>query len=97
MFEMVAKLGSLANDRIILSYSPKTLCYQALKQVGELFPGRSKVTRAYLHSEQDVRKALDNAGFEVRRVGKTATKFYFSNLIEAVRKTKPGSQSVYSS
>jgi magnesium-protoporphyrin O-methyltransferase len=56
-----------------------------LKKVGELFPGPSKATRAYLHSEDEVRGALANAGFRVTRSTRTATSFYFSTLIEAVR------------
>jgi magnesium-protoporphyrin O-methyltransferase len=86
MSEMVEKLGSLASERVILSFAPRTLFYQALKKVGELFPGKSKATRAYLHAEEDVRCALGKAGFEVRRKEATATKFYFSTLLEAVRK-----------
>lgn len=86
MYEFVAKLGSLAEDRLILSFAPKTLYYQALKKVGDLFPGRSKATRAYLHAETDVLQALDEAGFKVQRKEMTATSFYFSRLLEAVRK-----------
>jgi magnesium-protoporphyrin O-methyltransferase len=35
-------------------------------QIGGLFPGPSKTTRAYLHPEDKVRDALKAAGFEVR-------------------------------
>jgi magnesium-protoporphyrin O-methyltransferase len=87
MTEMVEKLGGLASERVILSFAPKTLFYQVLKKVGELFPGKSKATRAYLHAEEDVRRALKKAGFVVRRKEATATKFYFSTLLEAVRRT----------
>lgn len=89
MYEMVDKLGRIAKDRIILSFAPKTPYHQALKKVGELFPGRSKVTRAYLHAEKDVRRALNRAGFTVQREDMTATKFYFSRLFEAVRRENP--------
>ena len=85
MAGMVAKLGSLAKKRMIISFAPKTWYYDILKKIGELFPGPSKTTRAYLHTEEDVRKALKAAGFEVRRTEMTATSFYFSRLIEAVR------------
>lgn len=54
-------------------------------QVGGLFPGPSKTTRAYLHKEEDVRAALTSAGFEVKREHLTAANFYFSQLFEAVR------------
>ena len=33
--------------------------YRALKSIGELFPGPSKTTRAYLHPEESVVNALE--------------------------------------
>lgn len=85
MMEMVGHLCSLATDRVIISFAPKTWYYVILKKVGELFPGPSKTTRAYLHEEETVRKALTAAGFEVAREEMTATSFYFSRLLEAKR------------
>lgn len=83
MSEMVTHLCSLADERVLISFAPKTWYYQALKKVGELFPGPSKTTRAYLHEEEVVRDALKKAGFEVAREEMTATNFYFSRLLEA--------------
>jgi magnesium-protoporphyrin O-methyltransferase len=83
---MIGHLTSLAQDRVIVSFAPKTLQYSLLKRVGELFPGPSKATRAYLHAETDVEAALNAAGFEVTRRDMTATSFYFSRLFEAKRK-----------
>lgn len=85
MSEMVGHLCSLAEDRVIISFAPKTWYYVFLKKIGELFPGPSKTTRAYLHEEEIVRKALKGAGFEVARDDMTATNFYFSRLLEAKR------------
>ena len=85
MSAMVSKLGSLAKKRMIISFAPKTWYYDILKKIGELFPGPSKTTRAYLHTEEDVRKALKAAGFTVKRTEMTGTSFYFSRLLEAVR------------
>lgn len=85
MSEMVGHLCSLAEDRVIISFAPKTWYYVFLKKIGELFPGPSKTTRAYLHEEEIVRKALKEAGFEVARDDMTATNFYFSRLLEAKR------------
>merc|ERR1712070_1057952 len=62
MAEMVTHLCSLANDRVIISFAPKTWYYTLLKKIGELFPGPSKTTRAYLHEESVVRDALTKAG-----------------------------------
>ncbi|CAJ1966989.1 unnamed protein product [Cylindrotheca closterium] len=85
MSEMVGHLCSLAQDRVIISFAPKTWYYVFLKKIGELFPGPSKTTRAYLHEEEVVRQALSKAGFEVARDEMTATNFYFSRLLEAKR------------
>jgi hypothetical protein len=135
---MVAHLASLAEQRLIVSFAPKTPFYSVLKRIGELFPGPSKVcwcdhvvgyrpcrscklartwsapaslasplsrvqrinhavplccyyycccqaTRAYLHAEADVEAALSRAGFTVVKREMTATKFYFSRLLEAVK------------
>eukprot|EP00210_Caulerpa_lentillifera_P007295 g6974.t1 len=83
--EMITHLASLAKDRLIISFAPKTLFYSILKRVGELFPGPSKATRAYLHSEEDVEQSLIKAGFKIVNREMTATNFYFSRLFEAVR------------
>jgi magnesium-protoporphyrin O-methyltransferase len=85
MKQMVNHLCSLSNRRVIISFAPKTWYYEILKKVGELFPGPSKTTRAYLHDEQIVRTALQNAGYTVTRDEMTGTNFYFSRLLEAKR------------
>lgn len=83
MTEMVQHLCDLSDRRVMISFAPKTWYYQLLKKIGELFPGPSKTTRAYLHEEEIVRNALSKAGFEVTREEMTATNFYFSRLLEA--------------
>lgn len=82
---MISHLASLAEERLIISFAPKTLAYSILKRIGELFPGPSKATRAYLHAEADVEAALQRAGWKVVKREMTATQFYFSRLVEAVR------------
>ncbi|KAI5383894.1 magnesium protoporphyrin IX methyltransferase, chloroplastic [Lathyrus oleraceus] len=81
---MIAHLASLAEKRLVVSFAPKTFYYDALKRVGELFPGPSKATRAYLHSEADVERALRKVGWTIKKRGLIATQFYFAKLIEAV-------------
>lgn len=81
---MIGHLASLAEKRLILSYAPKTVYFNVLKRIGELFPGPSKATRAYLHAERDVETALRKVGWRVRNKGFISTQFYFANLIEAV-------------
>ncbi|RYH05955.1 hypothetical protein EON65_43495 [archaeon] len=82
---IIWRLGQLANERLILSFAPRTLFYSLLKKLGALFPGKSRTTRAYLHSEEEVVRCLQRAGFRVQRSEMTATRFYFSRLLEAVR------------
>jgi magnesium-protoporphyrin O-methyltransferase len=48
-------------------------------------PPHLQATRAYLHAEADVEAALQRAGFKVVKREMTATSFYFSRLLEAVR------------
>lgn len=84
--EMISHLCSLADARIILSFAPKTCFLTILKKIGSFFPGPSKATRAYLHREADVIKILEKNGFSVERTAMTKTRFYFSRLIEAVKK-----------
>ena len=85
MAEMIGHLCSLANERVIFSFAPKTWYYVLLKKIGEMFPGPSKTTRAYLHEEELVRNAMAKAGFQISREEMTATNFYFSRLLEAKR------------
>ncbi|MDX1977713.1 MAG: magnesium protoporphyrin IX methyltransferase [Pseudanabaenaceae cyanobacterium bins.68] len=85
---LISHLASLASDRLIISFAPKNLYYTLLKKVGESFPGASKTTRAYLHPESRVRALLQDLGFQITRQEFTATQFYFSRLLEAVRSDK---------
>lgn len=86
---MIAHLASLAEERLLLSFAPRTIYYNVLKRIGELFPGPSKATRAYLHAEKDVERALEKVGWTVRKKGFISTQFYFANLIEAVPMGSP--------
>ncbi|MBD2182357.1 magnesium protoporphyrin IX methyltransferase [Planktothrix sp. FACHB-1355] len=85
--EMIAHLASLAESRLILSFAPKTLCLSLLKKIGSFFPGASKATRAYLHREADIVEILKTCGFTVQRQDMIRTRFYFSRLLEATRKS----------
>ena len=81
---MIGRLASLAENRLLLSFAPKTFYYDLLKRVGELFPLPSKVTRAYLHAEADGEWALKKVGWKIRKRGLITTQFYFARLVEAV-------------
>ncbi len=82
---MIKHLASLAENRLILSFAPKTLCLTLLKKIGEFFPGPSKTTRAYQHKEKDIIEILENNGFTIQRTDMTSTRFYYSRILEAVK------------
>ena len=82
---MISHLASLSENRLIISFAPKTLAYSVLKRIGELFPGPSKATRAYLHAEGDVEASLKKSGFRIVKKEMTATSFYFSRLFACER------------
>jgi magnesium-protoporphyrin O-methyltransferase len=84
--EMISHLSSIAQSRVILSFAPKTLALTVLKKIGEFFPGPSKTTRAYQHREADIIKILESNGFVINRTAMNSTSFYYSRLLEAVRK-----------
>jgi magnesium-protoporphyrin O-methyltransferase len=85
--EMINHLSSLAESRLIISFAPKTLCLSLLKKIGSFFPGPSKTTRAYLHREAEIVKILESCGFSIDRKEMTKTRFYFSRILEATRKS----------
>lgn len=85
--EMINHLSSLSESRLIISFAPKTPCLSLLKKIGSFFPGPSKTTRAYLHREVDIVKILESCGFSIERKAMTKTRFYFSRILEATRKS----------
>lgn len=84
--DMIGHLASMAESRLILSFAPKTLGLTVLKKIGELFPGPSKTTRAYQHREADIVQILQNNGLTMGRETMTSTRFYYSRLLEAIRR-----------
>lgn len=82
---MVKHLADCAESRFIISFAPKTFFLSILKKIGEFFPGPSKTTRAYQHSEADIVKILQDNGFTIKRQDMTSTSFYYSRILEAVR------------
>jgi magnesium-protoporphyrin O-methyltransferase len=85
--EMIKHLLAMADRRFIVSFAPHTTAYCILKKIGEFFPGPSKATRAYLHREAAVIKILEEQGFEIKRRAFSKGNFYFSKMIEAVKKS----------
>ncbi len=82
---MIKQLSTHADQRFIVSFAPKTWYYDALKKVGEFFPGPSKTTRAYTHPEAYLVKLLAENGWKVARNDISKAPFYFSRLLELVK------------
>jgi magnesium-protoporphyrin O-methyltransferase len=83
--EMIKQLSTHADQRFIVSFAPKTWYYDALKKVGEFFPGPSKTTRAYTHPEAYIVQRLGENGWKVARNEISKAPFYFSRLLEFVK------------
>jgi len=60
------------------------LIYPSLlsKNIGKLFPGPSKTTRAYTLKEKGIINAAKERGFKVVKKKLNQAPFYFSKLIE---------------
>tara|TARA_Y100001968_G_scaffold248165_1_gene232690 strand:- start:13672 stop:14394 length:723 start_codon:yes stop_codon:yes gene_type:complete len=80
--EMVRHLCNLSQEKLIVSFAPYTPLLALLKQIGQLFPGPSKTTRAYTLREKGIVLAAKECGFEVVRSKLNQAPFYFSKLIE---------------
>ena len=80
--EMVQHLCDLSKSNLIVSFAPYTPFLQVLKNIGKLFPGPSKTTRAYTLREKGIIRAAREKGFEVVQQKLNQAPFYFSKLIE---------------
>ncbi|AAP99239.1 MULTISPECIES: magnesium protoporphyrin IX methyltransferase [Prochlorococcus] len=84
--EMVHHLCGLSKKSLIVSFAPYTPLLALLKTIGQFFPGPSKTTRAYILREKGIINAARACGFEVKRRKLNQAPFYFSQLIEFVKK-----------
>ena len=80
--EMVKHLCDLSKSHLIVSFAPYTPFLAVLKNIGKLFPGPSKTTRAYTLKEKGIINAAKERGFEVVQKKLNQAPFYFSKLIE---------------
>jgi magnesium-protoporphyrin O-methyltransferase len=78
---MVRHLADLAERQLIVSFAPYTPLLAVLKQIGQLFPGPSKTTRAYTLREEGIVAAAASAGFRPVHRSLNQAPFYFSRLI----------------
>ena len=80
--EMVRHLCDLSKSKLIVSFAPYTPFLSLLKNIGKLFPGPSKTTRAYTLNENGIVNAAKEKGFVVNQGKLNKAPFYFSKLIE---------------
>ena len=80
--EMVKHLCDLSKESLIVSFAPYTPFLAILKNIGKLFPGPSKTTRAYTLKEEGIINAAKEKGFVVVQKKLNQAPFYFSKLIE---------------
>ena len=80
--EMVKHLCNLSKEKLIVSFAPYTRVLAVLKNIGKLFPGPSKTTRAYTLKEKGIINAAKEKGFNVVQKKLNQAPFYFSKLIE---------------
>ena len=78
---MVRHLAAMAERQLIVSFAPYTPLLAVLKQIGQLFPGPSKTTRAYTLREDGIVAAAAAAGFHPVHRSLNQAPFYFSRLI----------------
>ena len=80
--EMVKHLCDLSKESLIVSFAPYTPFLALLKNIGKMFPGPSKTTRAYTLKETGIINAAKEKGFLVVQKKLNQAPFYFSKLIE---------------
>jgi magnesium-protoporphyrin O-methyltransferase len=83
---MVRHLAGMAERHLIVSFAPFTPLLALLKQIGQLFPGPSRTTRAYTLREAGIVAAAAEAGFTPVRRSLNQAPFYYSRLIDFERR-----------
>jgi len=83
--EMVKHLCDLSKTNLIVSFAPYTPLLAILKNIGKMFPGPSRTTRAYTLREQGIVNAAKEKGFIVTQKKLNQAPFYFSKLIQFER------------
>jgi len=83
---MVRHLAGMAERQLIVSFAPFTPLLALLKQIGQLFPGPSRTTRAYTLREAGIVAAAAEAGFTPVRRSLNQAPFYYSRLIDFERR-----------
>jgi magnesium-protoporphyrin O-methyltransferase len=86
--EMLQQLSSLARERLVFTFTPKTVLDYVLRMIGAVHARRSKALPLYTHSMKAILNPLESFGWTVHRDAKFSAGFrsYFCTLIEARRR-----------
>jgi magnesium-protoporphyrin O-methyltransferase len=91
--DMLRQLSSLARERLVFTFTPKTVLDYLLRMIGAVHAKRSQALPLYTHSRNAIVNALESLGWTIHREAKFSAGFrsYFCNLVEARRRGPEGS------
>jgi magnesium-protoporphyrin O-methyltransferase len=86
--DILRHLSSLARERLIFTFTPKTVLDYLLRAIGAIHARRSKALPLYTHSAKAILNAVESFGWTVHREVKFSSGFrsYFCTLVEARRR-----------
>ena len=74
---MVQHLCDLSKEKLIVSFAPYTPVLAVLKNIGKLFPGPSKTTRAYTLKEKGIINAAKEKDLKLLKEIKSSSFLFF--------------------
>jgi magnesium-protoporphyrin O-methyltransferase len=85
--DMLRHLSSLARERLIFTFTPKTVLDYLWQAIGAVYAKRSNALPLYTHSRKAIVNALELFGWTIHREAKFSGGFrsYFCHLVEARR------------
>ena len=91
--EILRHLSSLAGQRLVLTFTPKTMMDRVWHAIGALVARRTQALPLYTHHREAIVNALESFGWSIHREAKFSAglRSYFCHLLEARRTTGEGS------
>jgi magnesium-protoporphyrin O-methyltransferase len=85
--EMLRHLSSLARERLVFTFTPKTVLDSLWRAIGAVCATRSQALPLYTHRREAIVKALESYGWTVHREAMFSAGFrsYFCRLVETRR------------
>jgi magnesium-protoporphyrin O-methyltransferase len=86
--DMLRRLSSLARERLIFTFTPKTVLDYLWHAIGAVYARRSHALPLYTHSSKAIVNAVESFGWTILREAKFSAGFrsYFCRLVEARRR-----------